>query len=412
MARKASLGGPFWHLFTASAVSALGDGLVIVGFPLLALTLTTNPLLIAGVAVAGRVPAFLFSIPVGALADRVDRRNMMVAVNWIRALILAFFSVAVVEGHDSLAALYITVFLLGAGAMAFDVAAQACLPAMVPPADLPRANGYLFTAEVSGEQVAGPGLAGLAFAIGRSLPFIGDAISFALSALLVRSSLPSTPPRREHPPFLQDIRDGLSWFFSNRLMRLLGLVVASLAFCQAMVFSELVLYGTRQLGLGHVGYGLFFAGACTGDVVGSLSAYRIYGRLGPARSLMGAAALAGSAYLVLSGTHSVALAMAVLFLEAVGVAVGNVTTLSLRQRITPPYLLGRVASTFRLLIWGLIPFGALAGGLLTSHVGIQWAFRISGLVQLVVVAMAAPALIVRIHKAEQPGGTPQVTGAH
>ena len=122
---------------------------------------------------------------------------------------------------------------------------------------------------------------------------------------------------------------------------------------------------------------------------------------------MGAAALAGSAYLVLSGTHSVALAMAVLFLEAVGVAVGNVTTLSLRQRITPPYLLGRVASTFRLLIWGLIPFGALAGGASDLARGYSVGVPDLRFVQPVVVAMAAPALIVRIHKAEQPGGTPR-----
>ena len=261
MARKASLGGPFWHLFTASAVSALGDGLVIVGFPLTGVTLTTNPLLIAGVAVAGRVPAFLFSIPVGALADRVDRRNMMVAVNWIRALILAFFSVAVVEGHDSLAALYITVFLLGAGAMAFDVAAQACLPAMVPPADLPRANGYLFTAEVSGEQVAGPGLAGLAFAIRavaalhrrchlfRPVGLVGSFLVAEHSAAARAPTIPAGHPRRAQLVFLQPSHAAV------------GPGGCLLGVLPAMVFSELVLYGTRQLGLGHVGYGLFFRGS-------------------------------------------------------------------------------------------------------------------------------------------------------
>jgi MFS family permease len=411
MARKASLGGPFWRLFTASAISSLGDGLVIVGFPLLALTLTRSPLLIAGVAIAGRLPAFLLSIPAGALADRVDRRKMVVAINLVRALVLAVFSVMVLNGHDSLPALYATVFLIGAGGMAFDVATQACLPAMVPLDELPRANGYLFTAEVSGEQVVGPGLAGFAFTVGRSLPFIGDAISFALSALVIRSALPHTPLRPDHPPFLEDIREGLRWFFSHRLLRLLGLVVASLAFCQAMVLSELVLYGTHQLQLGHVGYGLFFAGTCLGDVAGSLWAGRIYGRIGPARSLMAAAVVAGGAYIVLSVTHSVGLAMSVLFLEAVGVAIGNVTTLSLRQRITPAHLLGRVASTFRLLIWGLIPFGALTGGLLTARIGIQGAFRVAGVVQLVVIALAAPALFARIHQAEQPSEARQVSGA-
>jgi hypothetical protein len=104
--------------------------------------------------------------------------------------------------------------------------------------------------------------------------------------------------------------------------------------------------------------------------------------------------------------------MSVLFLEAVGVAIGNVTTLSLRQRITPAHLLGRVGSTFRLLIWGVIPIGALVGGLLTSQIGIQGAFRVSGVLQLVVIALAAPALIARIQRADEPDRARQVSRAH
>jgi MFS family permease len=411
MAREASLGRPFWRLFTAGAISALGDGLVMVGFPLLALTLTTSPILIAGVAIAGRLPAFLCSVPAGALADRLDRRRMVIAVNLIRAAALGIFSVVVVEGHDSLPALYATVFVLGAGDMAFDVATQACLPAMVSVDDLPRANGYLFTAEVSGEQVVGPGLGGLAFAAARSLPFIGDAVSFVASTLLIRTALPDTPARQDHAPFLADIRDGMRWFFGHRLLRLLGLVVASLAFCQAMVFSELVLYGSHELGLSHAEYGLFYAGACTGDVVGSLAAGRIFARLGPASCLNAAAVVAGLAYVSLSITHAPAIAALALFLEAVGVAIGNVTVLSLRQRVTPANLLGRVGSTFRLLIWGLIPFGALAGGLVAAQMGVRDAFGVAGVLQLSVIAVAAPTLLARIRQAEPPIKRPPV-GVH
>jgi MFS family permease len=391
----------FWRLFAADAVSSLGDGLIVVAFPLLALTLTSKPVLIAGVAIAGRLPALLCSIPAGALVDRVDRRRLVWIVNLVRVAALAAFAAAVLAGADSLPALYATVFVLGTGDMVFNVATQACLPAMVPGQDLPRANGYLITADVSGEQFVGPAIGGLAFAAGRAVPFVADAVSFLVSGLLLRRDLPGKVRRSDRQPFLADIVAGLRWFLSNRLLRLLAVVVASLAFCQAMVFGELVLYGTRQLHLGQIGYGLFFAGAAAGNVVGSLGAGRIYARWGPARCMVGAAVLAGVAYLVLSETAAVATAIVVLFLEAVAVGVGNVTTLSLRQRVIPAELLGRVGSAFRLLLFGLIPLGALTGGLVTAAFGLSVAFRTAGLLQLVVFALAAPQLIPRIRQAER-----------
>jgi predicted MFS family arabinose efflux permease len=201
---------------------------------------------------------------------------------------------------------------------------------------------------------------------------------------------------------LADIREGLAWFLRHKLLRLLAVVVASLAFCQAMVFAELVLYGTRELHLGRAGYGLFFAGAAVGNVVGSLLAGRIHGRWGPARCLVGAAALAGSAYLVLSVTSAIWMAAAVLFAEAVGVAVGNVTTLSLRQQVIPGELLGRVGAAFRFLLYGLIPLGALTGGLLAATLGVRSAIGIAGALQLGALALAAPLLVRRINLVSRP----------
>jgi hypothetical protein len=136
-------------------------------------------------------------------------------------------------------------------------------------------------------------------------------------------------------------------------------------------------------------------------VIGSLLAGRVYRRCGPARSLVGAAVLAGAAYLVLSVTSTVAVAAAVLFVEAVGVAIGNVTTLSLRQRVIPLDLLGRVGAAFRLLLYGLVPVGALTSGLLTATLGVRTAVGIAGAVQLVVLALAAPVLVRRINLASR-----------
>jgi hypothetical protein len=119
-----------------------------------------------------------------------------------------------------------------------------------------------------------------------------------------------------------------------------------------------------------------------------------------------AAVVAGTAYLVLSITVAIGIAAAVLFLEAVGVAVGNVTTLSLRQRVIPSELLGRVGAAFRLLLFGLAPIGALAGGVVTAAFGVRHAFFVAGAVQLVSFAVAAPFLLRRIHQAERSWSAP------
>ena len=371
-----------------------------VGFPLLAVSLTHNPLLIADVAIAGRLPALLFSLPAGALADRVDRRWLAISANVVRGTALAVFTGAVLGGADSLLAIYATIFVLGTGDMAFDAATQACVPSMVAPESLASANGYLASAEVSGEQFVGPAVGGLIYSAAASAPFVGDAVSFVASAVLLRRALPDTPPRPGRPGLFSDVADGLRWFLGHRLLRLLALVVASLAFCQAMALSMLVLYGTRSLHLGRAGYGVFFAVAAIGNVAGALGASRVHARLGTAGCIVAAAVAAAGGYLVLSATRSVVVAAAALVLEGLAVAVGNVTTLSLRQRIIPAALMGRVGSAFRMLLYGLIPVGALVGGLISSAAGVRAAFVAAGAVQVVVVALAAPALVRRVQQFE------------
>lgn len=400
--RGRPLGRAFWRLWAATGISSLGDGLVMVAFPLLAVTLTSDPLLIAGVAIAGRLPALLCSVPAGALADRVDRRRLVVITNIVRTGVLAAFAVLVLAGADSLVLLYATVFVLGAGEMTFDAATQACLPAMVDGASLQRANGHVASAEVSGEQFVGPAMGGLAYAAAGALPFVADAASFAASAALLRSALPDQPVTRRRSSWGQDIAAGLRWFAGHDLLRLLAVVVGSLAFCQAMVMSELVLYGTRDMHLGRVGYGIFFAVSASGNVLGAAFAGRIHARLGTSRCVIAAAVVSGGAYLILAITTAVVSATAALFLEGVAVAVGNVTTLSLRQRVIPNDLLGRVGSAFRMFLYGMIPLGALAGGLIASQADVRRAFVVAGLTQLAVFALAAPVLVRRIRTAEAP----------
>lgn len=379
------------RLVAAEAVSSIGDGLVVVAFPLLALTLTTNAVLIAGVAVAARLPWLLLSLPAGALVDRVDRRRLAVNVEVARAVVLGALAVGVFAGRMPLGVLYAIAFLVGTGETVVIAATRGAIPTVVPPADVPGANGLLLAADTAGERFAGPALGGVIFGVARALPFISDAISYAFSAVLLRTALPSSPAaiRSAGPSITGDIRTGLRWFVATPVLRVLAVVVASFAFCQSMVLAVLVLYAARVLHLGHTGYGLFLTVAAIGDVAASLLAGRVHARVGPFGTILGAGLIAGGCYVVLGSTSQLWLAVAALTVEAAATSTGNVATLSVRHRLIPPERFGLVNNAFRMCVTGVIPLGALAGGGLTIGLGLPLTFVIAGLIQVGLLAVMA-----------------------
>ncbi len=371
-------------MLAATATSSLGDGLVHVAFPLLAVTLTRSPLLVAGVAAAGRLPWLLVSLPAGALADRTDRRRLVGIVEGVRALVLALVGLVIVTGHATLVLLYVAAFTVGVLETAFAAATRAIVPSLVDDSELPRANGYLLAAETGGEQFAGPALGGVLFAWAPALPFLGDAVSFAGSAALLTNAMPRTGavPRVSRTGLLADVRAGLRWFRTQPVLRLLALIVTTFAFCQSIVLSVLVLYGTNVLGLTKSEYGLFLAVAAVGDVLGSVVAHRVHARLGAAHTIAATGVAAAVGYLVLAATSTTAIAVVGGAMEAFAVALGNVATVSLRQVLIPSELFGRVNNAFRMCVYGVVPLGALIGGLLTAQLGIRSTFVLAGLVQL------------------------------
>ena len=394
----AGLGSRYRRLVLATGASALGDGLVLVAFPLLAVTLTSSPVLIAGVAIAGQLPWLLVSLPAGAVADRVDRRRLLSAVEIARAVVVVALALAVVMGHVSLPAVYLAAFLIGTLETAFSAAIKATLPALVDVRLLARANGYLFATETTGEQFLGPALGGVAFAWTPAVPFFGDALSFVVSALLLTSALPR-PDASARPPrgrLLADVGFGVRWFVGNPLLRLLAVVVAGFAFCQAAVMSVLVLYGTHILHLGKVGYGLFLAAGAAGNVIGGVIVGPIHARTGPSRAVIIAGLTAATGYLLLGFTSLSVVAVLGLAFEALAVAIGNVATLSLRQALIPTTLLGRVNNAFRTCVFCAMPLGALAGGLLAAHVGVRRTFVFAGLFQVAAVVLTGRRLSRRI----------------
>jgi MFS family permease len=358
----------------------------------MAVTLTRRPLLVSGLVVAGGLPWLLVGLPAGALVDRVDRRRLVFAVDMARAVVLAVIAITVATHVIGLAGLYAAAFVVGAGETVVAAAMRAAVPAIVPADDVPAANGYVFAAETAGERFAGPALGGVAFAWWRALPFVGDAVSYVVSGLLLLRAIPGRPATARQPrqsSLFRDIRVGLRWFARQRTLGVLAAVVTSFALCQAAVLAVLVLYGTHTLHLRASGYGLLLAVAALGDVGASVAAGRLHMRLGPYRTILLAGALAGASYILLGATSAVVIAATALVLEAAGTSIGNVATLSVRHRIIPSERFGLINNLFRMFVMGAVPLGALAGGILADVTGVRTTFVVAGAVQLVCLAALA-----------------------
>ncbi len=363
-------------LFSASAVSNLGDGVSALAFPWLATLITRDPMLIAMVAFATRLPWLLFSIPAGVWTDRLDRRRLMVQADVVRML-LTFGVVAVIlsapEFPVARAELYIgaisvLAFLLGSAEVLRDNAAQTVLPTVVSGELLEKANGQIWSVEQIMGSFVGPPLAGLLIATAVPAPFVLDAATFALAAGLVwcMAIAPRLNPNRRS--WLIEAREGIAWLRGHRTILQLAIMLGLMNAVSLMTLTVLILYSQEILGLGAAGHGLLLTAGAAGGVAGGLSCPNVAARLGRRTSLLVALALLGAAMAVIWTATSVWVVAVALFVEMFAALLWNVVTVSYRQRLIPDDLLGRVNSLYRFFGWGLMPFGALMGGAIVTLV--------------------------------------------
>ena len=385
-----SLGAGYRKLWSASALSNLADGVFQVALPLMALRLTRSPGAIAGVAVAGRLPWLLFALQAGALADRLDRRRTMLLVNIGRAVVIGILAALVAADAASLPVLYLVALVLGFGETLFDTAAQSIMPALVERDDLRKANGRLYAAELSMNHFVGPPLGGALAGVAIALAFAGSAAAYACAAILLALLVGSFRPARTGPPtrLRADIAEGARFLFRHRLLRTLAVMVGVMNLVEIGVFAVLPLYavGPGPLGLSEAGYGVLLTTSAVGSLAGSLLADRFERRVGRSRMLWIAVVGSGFPSIVMALSSSPWAVGAGWVFGGFTVIGWNVITVSLRQRIVPDHLLGRVNAGYRLVAWGTMPIGAALGGLLAEVAGIRSVFWLAAAGHLVLLA--------------------------
>jgi MFS family permease len=370
------LGPRFAKLWTASTTSALGSGLATIAAPLFVAAHTRSPLIVSATSGVAWLPWLLFALPGGVLVDRVDRRRLMVTIDWVRVVAMAVLATALLTGWSSIALLDAVLFVINTGEVVFRSAGQAMVASVVPRARLERANGWLVGGTtLTQNMLAGP-LGGFLFVLAACVPFYVNAGTYTASAVLVglvggtyRASRPAADGE-EKTRVRQELAEGFRFLAGQRVLRTMTVLIGLLNLTLTAAVAVLVLLVRERLHLGPVGYGTLFACMAAGALLGSACGDWLIRRVTATWTIRVGLLIEAGLHLVLATSRSAYLVGFMLFAFGVHAALWTIVGNSLRQRLTPPEMLGRVASTGLFIAAGSNCVGAVLGGVIAARFGI------------------------------------------
>lgn len=364
------LGRGFAVLWSANALSNVADGIAFVSMPLLAASMTDDPRLVAGLATLYALVRLFVALPIGVWVDRADRRTLMASANLLRGGALVGLALTVQLGVSSLVVLYATMAVVGTLESVADSSALAVVPSLVGRDHLDTANGRIAAAQLVADELAGPPLGGFLFALAAAAPVYAMGGLWALAGLVAvalpvrRSSTTPAEGLPGRPSVFAEARDGIVWLAHHRVVGSLALVGALASVGYMLPFSILVLLADARLGLDGTGYGLLLASSALGGLLGSVLAPRVRRRLGYRWTIVASLLLATLTLMGLALTRSPLVAGVLLALYILHAVVWSICALSLRQRLVPDELLGRVGGAARVLGLLGLAVGSLLGGVL------------------------------------------------
>ncbi|GAA2720817.1 MFS transporter [Cellulomonas aerilata] len=373
---------PFHHLLGLTGLSNLADGVLQVGVPLLAVTMTRSPALVSLLSAAATLPWLLLAMHAGVLVDRHDRVRILGVATAARTLVLAAGVGTAVAGVLTVPVVLALLLVLGVAEVFADSAAAALVPAVVPRDQLAAANGRLLGVQQVANAFLGAPLAGVLVGVGSAavlgLPaaLLGIATLLALRGL--RGVTAGAVPRRRPPTSMRtELAEGVAFLWRHRVLRPLVLTGTVLNFASAGYFAVFVLWVVgpgSAVGLDAALYGPLAAALAVGALVGAAVADRLRRWVGELR-LITSVWLLGTVLLVVPVVVPHVAAIAVTFALVGGTTmVGNVVGQTMRQRLVPDGLRGRVAGVSRTLSFGSIPVGAALGGVVGEALGLPAVF--------------------------------------
>jgi MFS family permease len=405
----------FVKYWGGQTVSDLGDQISLLALPLTAvITLQATAGQMGMLVAFETAPTFLFSLVAGVWIDRLARRRILIASDVGRAILLATVPLAYVLGLLSLTQMYVVGFAVGTLSVFHLLAHQAYLPGLVGRERIVEANGTM-NASRSLAELAGPTVAGfLVQAFTAPMPVVVDAVSFVASALGVSSVRrpESKPTPRARPDMRAEIQEGMALLLGHPVLRALVTTASILVLVVSAQTAIFILYLSRDVRLDPPLIGVILAAQAVGAFVGSMLASNVAKRVGIGPSFMLGTFVAASTLLgrgIVSGPTAVVVGgfVALQIVGWFGAGLFNVNGPSLRQALTPSGLLGRVNASYRFLVWGTGPLGALLGGTLGELLGLREALLVTGAISLLAVPMVLTSPLPRVRRVE-PVAVPAV----
>ncbi len=372
-------GRDFRQLWVGDTISQLGTQVGGIALPLLAVSvLAADEFQMGLLATFENIAFLLVGLPAGAWVDRMSKRQVLIWGDVVRGLALLSLPAAWLLGVLSFPLVLVVATVVGVATVFFDVAYQSYLPSLVPSERISEGNAKL-QVSASVAQVVGPGVGGvLVRLLGAPLVLLVDAISFLGSVwFTLRIRHREEPPSRaDRRPLHVEIGEGLGFVLRQPLLRRIVATTAVGNLFHSVGGALLVLYAIRDLGVGEAGLGLALSIGAVGGLVGAFASGPLIRLLGEGRtialSLVPTRPATALVPLAVGQSRPVAIAMLGVSgaVFGVGVVVYNVAQVSFRQRLCPRPLLGRMNASVRFVIWGTMPIGAFAGGVIGSELGV------------------------------------------
>ena len=385
MTKSVPLGHDFSRIWSASLITNLVDGVLRLAAPLLAVSLTEDPILIGALSALGLLPWLFFAIPIGAIVDRVDRRKALVLGNSLRAAIALFIAFAVSQGFINIWLLLISVFFFGICEVLVDTTSQAVLPQILDKSNYERGNSRLQISEVIVSQFAGAPLSGLLYAVSIALPFFFSTTGFILAGLLILlfpfereiNARKEGDAGQAKLGLKGDIKFALNYLYQDKQIFSIVVITTLLGFFYSLSNAIAPLFILKELNVSPALFGVVLAIQGVGALAGSIAAPMVSKYLGRGKALAINVFFASLLVIFIGLSPNAYFFVAVSVLIGFTISVWNILLMSLYQSLIPPELYGRIHGARRTIVWGLMPIGAIIGGVIARG-GLRLPFLIGG----------------------------------
>ena len=400
--RVSALPDAFKRLWASSVVSNLADGLLKTVVPIYAITLTESPILISLISAMTLLPWLFFAVIIGTLADRIDRKRLLIYSNLLRTAVVAVMALAIASGVMTIYLLLALIFVAGACEVSIDTTAQSMIPELLEKDQLERGNSRLYIAETVISQFIGSPLSGFLYAIAVIAPFYsasaGYLVALGLLALMpyqrlngvkkIKGEGPEDGPQR----FLEQMKFGIRYLYTHRRLRQLVIITTILGFLFSASHATIALFMVKELGLDPRYFGVVLAIQGVGGVAGGLLANKLSTRFTRGKTLAGSIMLTTILILVTGLMPNIYFFTLTATLAGFASTIWNILLMSTYQVLIPNHLYGRIHGARRTIVWGLMPIGAFLGGVIATG-GLRLPFIICGVIGIVVAIRALPFVI-------------------